>query len=156
MSVALLDVINSLSLASWGVVIGSLFTALLSGVVYWQDLTKRSSKLFFLFGLVNLVWGLVYAYFEGSFATSGMHAGITMLYATAAVVPPFLFLFLYVFSVEDSQLSKSKLLAFFSPYFAIVGILVFYPGFIVSYEEAVGDTLGKIVFGEGFLIYAFF
>ncbi|HAS84753.1 MAG TPA: hypothetical protein DCS23_01610 [Candidatus Yonathbacteria bacterium] len=156
MSVALLDVINSLSLASWGVVIGSLFTALLSGVVYWQDLTKRSSKLFFLFGLVNLVWGLVYAYFEGSFATSGMHAGITMLYATAAVVPPFLFLFLYVFSVEDSQLSKSKLLAFFSPYFAIVGILVFYPGFIVSYEEAVGDTLGKIVFGEGFLIYAFY
>lgn len=156
MSVALLDVINSLSFASWGVVIGSLFTALLSGVVYWQDLTKRSSKFFFLFGLVNLVWGLVYAYFEGSFATSGVHAGITLLYSTAAVVPPFLFLFLYVFSVENSQFSKWKLLAFFSPYFTIVGILVFYPGFIVSYQEADGETLGKMVFGKGFLIYAFY
>ena len=108
MSVALLDVINSLSFASWGVVIGSLFTALLSGVVYWQDFTKRSSKFFFLFGLINLVWGLVYAYFEGSLATSGVHAEITLLYATAAVVPPFLFLFLYVFSVEDSQLSSTE------------------------------------------------
>jgi len=156
MSVALLDVINSLSFASWGVVIGSLFTALLSGVVYWQDFTKRSSKFFFLFGLINLVWGLVYAYFEGSLATSGVHAEITLLYATAAVVPPFLFLFLYVFSVEDSQLSKWKLLAFFSPYFAIVGLLVFYPGFIVSYQESYGETLGKMVFGKGFLIYAFY
>lgn len=156
MSVALLDVINSLSFASWGVVIGSLFTALLSGVVYWQDLTKRSSKFFFLFGLINLVWGLVYAYFEGSFATTGVHAGITMLYAAAAIVPPFLFLFLYVFSVEESQLSKWKLLAFFLPYFAIVGILVFYPGFIVSYVEAEGETLGKMVFGKGFLVYAFY
>ena len=156
MSVALLDVINSLSFASWGVVIGSLFTALLSGVVYWQDFTKRSSKFFFLFGLVNLVWGLVYAYFEGSLATSGVHAEITLLYATAAVVPPFLFLFLYVFSVEDSQLSKWKLLAFFSPYFAIVGLLVFYPGFIVSYQESYGETLGKMVFGKGFLLYAFY
>jgi len=156
MSVALLDVINSLSFASWGVVVGSLFTALLSGIVYWQDLTKRSSKFFFLFGLVNLVWWLVYAYFEGSFATSGVHAGITMLYATAAVVPPFLFLFLYVFSVEDSKLSKWKLSAFFLPYFAIVVILFFYPGFIVSYQEAVGETLGKMVFGKGFPIYAFY
>ena len=156
MSVALLDVINSLSFASWGVVIGSLFTALLSGVVYWQDFTKRSSKFFFLFGLINLVWGLVYAYFEGSLATSGVHAEITLLYATAAVVPPFLFLFLYVFSVEDSQLSKWKLLAFFSPYFAIVGLLVFYPGFIVSYQESYGETLGKMVFGKGFLLYAFY
>lgn len=156
MSVALLDVINSLSFASWGVVIGSLFTALLSGVVYWQDLTKRSSKFFFLFGLVNLMWGLVYAYFEGSFATSGVHDGITMLYSTAAIVPPFLFLFLYVFSVEDSRFSKWKLLAFFSPYLAIVGILFFYPGFIVSYQTADGDTVGKMVFGQGFLVYAFY
>lgn len=156
MSVALLDVINSLSFASWGVVIGSLLTAVLAGVVYWQDLTKRSSKFFFLFGLVNLMWGFVYAYFEGSFATSGVYDGIAMLYSTAAIVPPFLFLFLYVFSVEDSRFSKWKLLAFFSPYLAIVGILVFYPGFIVSYQTADGDTVGKMVFGQGFLVYAFY
>ncbi|MBI5401117.1 MAG: HAMP domain-containing histidine kinase [Candidatus Yonathbacteria bacterium] len=156
MSVALLDVINSLSFTSWGVVIGSLFTALLSAVVYWQDLTKRSSKFFFFFGVINLVWGLVYAYFEGTFATSGVHAGIMMLYATAAIVPLFLLLFLHAFSVEDSQLSKWKFLAFFLPYFAIVGILIFYPGFIVSYQEAEGEALGKMVFGKGFLIYAFY
>ena len=156
MSVALLDVINSLSFASWGVVVGSLFASVLSGVVYWQDLTKRSSKFFFLFGLVNLLWGVVYAYFDGSFVTSGVHAGITMLYATAGVVPVFLLLFLYVFSVEYSQLSKWKLLAFFSPYLAIVGILIFYPGFIVSYQESDGEALGKMVFGKGFLIYAFY
>lgn len=156
MSVALLDVINSLSLASWGVVTGSFFTAILAGVIYWQDLSNRSTKFFFLFGLANLAWGIVYAYFEGSYATFGAYAGITLLYATAAAVPPFLFLFLYAFSVEDSKFSKWKLLALFSPYFAIVGILVFYPGIIASYREAIGGVAGAMVLGKGFLIYALY
>ena len=156
MSVALLDVINNLSITSWVVLVGSLVTALLAGVIYWQDLTKRSSKYFFLFGLANLAWGFVYAYFEGSFATHGVHTSIALLYSTTAIVPPFLFLFLYVFSVEKSELPFKKFIAFFIPYFAIVGILYWYPGFIVSYQEASDDMIGKIVFGKGFLIYAFY
>ena len=60
---AVLDIINNLSFTSWTVVIGSVFTAILSALVYWQDLSKRSGKFFLLFGLANLAWGIVYAVF---------------------------------------------------------------------------------------------
>lgn len=156
MSVPILDIINNLSVASWGVVIGSLITSVLAGVIFWQDLAKRSSKFFFLFGLANLVWGIVYAIFEGSFGTTGVHTGIVMLYISAAFVPPFLFLFLYVFSIERSELPFKKFVIFFIPYLAIVGILYWYPDFIVSYQEALNDAPAKMVFGKGFLIYAFY
>lgn len=154
MSVALLDIINNFTLVTWSVVIGSLIVAVLSGVIFWQDITKRSSKFFFFFCLINLLWGIVYAIFEGSFATSGAHTGIIMLYATAAIVPPFLFLFLYVFSVENSELSFRKFFIYFIPYFVIAGILYWYPEFIVSYREAQGDVPAKMVYGKGFAIYA--
>ena len=78
------------------------------------------------------------------------------LYMTAALVPVFLFLFLYVFSVEKSRFSKTRLLAFFAPYFAIVGLLFFFPDFVVTYQEGVGETAGKMVFGSGFIIYALY
>lgn len=156
MSVATLDIINNLSFAGWMVVIGSILTAVLSAVIFWQDLTKRSSKFFFLFGAVNAVWGIIYAFFEGAFSTSGVHTGIVTLYVTAGIVPVFLFLFLYVFSVEKSEMSLKKFVGFFIPYFVIVWILIYYPGFIVSYQEAVGDAPSKMVFGKGFLVYAFY
>lgn len=156
MSVSILDIINNVSFAGWGVVGGSFFAMALSGVLFWQDITKRSSKFFFFFGIANFLWGLSYAFFEGSLGTDGVHTGTTMLYLTAGIMPVSLFLFLYVFSVEKSEMSFRKFVAFFIPYFAIVGVFVVSPGFIVSYQEALGDAPAKMVFGKGFLIYALY
>lgn len=156
MSVPLLDIIKNVTFAGWAVVALSFFAAVLAVIIFWQDTGKRSGKFFFIFGLANLVWGLVYAFFEGTFGTPDVLLGTTLLYGTAATVPVFLMLFLYVFSVEKSMLSKKKLLVVFTPFLIIAGLLIFLPGFIVGYEEAKGTTLGKMVFGPGFVVYALY
>lgn len=153
MSVPILDIINNISFYGWVVVGGSVLTVLLSGVVYWQDITKRSSKFFFIFGIINLIWGFVYAFFEGSFGTADTQTGMVMLYIVAAIVAPFLFLFLYVFSVEKSRISFWEYVALFLPYFIIVGIMLAFPDIIVKYVIVDGEP-SKMVFGNSFWIYA--
>lgn len=154
MSVALFDAINNLAIISWAVVIGSLLASVLAGVVLWQDIAKRSSKFFFFFGIINLFSGIVYAYFEGAHSLSGVRMGITILYSISGIVPLFFFLFLYVFSVEKSEMTFRKFIAFFIPYLVFVVVLTMYPDFIVRYQEAQGEELGRMIYGSSFLIYA--
>lgn len=153
MPISLLDIISHLTSVGWMVVVGSFLTMLLSGVVYWQDFTKRSSKFFFIFGIINFVWGLAYGFFEGVFTTPDVYTGFITLYITAAIVPPFTFLFLYVFSVEKAKLPFIKIATYFVPYFIIVGILLYAPESIVSYQKNT-ETVGKVVFGKLFFVYA--
>ncbi|MFZ2303410.1 MAG: ATP-binding protein [Minisyncoccia bacterium] len=156
MPVALLDIISNLSIEMCVLVIWNLFIVVLSWVIFWQDLAKRNSRIFFFLAIINLLSSFVYAILDGSFSISGVYMGIVALYAVAAIVPPFLFIFLHVFSIENSEISFQKFVAFFVPYFAIVGILYWYPSFIVSYQEAPTGALDGMVLGKGFLIYIFY
>ena len=153
MLVSILDIISNISFIGWSVVVGSIFTAILSGIVFWQDITKRNGKFFFIFGIANAVWGLAYAFFEGSFGTLNAYLGIMLLYLTAAFMPVFSFLFIYVFSVEKVKLSKLKLLAFFAPSLMFAGVLIFYPNIIVGYRPILGAVSSKMIFGKGFIVY---
>lgn len=152
MSVTVLDIILNMSLAGWVVAVASLLMALLSGIVFWQDSTKHSSKFFFFFGLVVGGWGMAYAFFGGALGTSAIHIAVATLYLVAGLVPLSIFLFLYDFSVKGNPFSFWKFIAVLIPYFGIVSALTV-PGFIVSYKEASGDELGAIIFGKGYPIY---
>lgn len=92
MPVAVFDIFNNLSISSWGVVAGSIFAVLLSGVIFWKDTTKQSRKFLFLFGIVNASAALAYVFFEGSLGTPVVYIGMIMLYITSGIVPVFLLL----------------------------------------------------------------
>lgn len=152
MSVPVLDIILNISLAGWVVAVASLLMTFLSGIVFWQDSTKHSSKFFFFFGLVVGGWGMAYAFFDGALGTSTIHIAVATLYLVAGLVPLSIFLFLCDFSIKGNPFSFWKLIAVFIPYFGIAGAFMM-PGFIVSFKEASGSELGAIVFGKGYSIY---
>lgn len=156
MLVALLDIIYNLSPIGWGVAIGSLLVALISGVIYWQDVTKRSNKYFLLLGIVNAMWGLSYALFDGSLGTANIIYATKMLYIMSALAPFSIFLFLYVFSDENVPISFKKFLMLISPFLIIVIVLNMYPGLIVSYQDAQDPVSSRVIFGKGFSIYALY
>lgn len=153
MSIALFDLIQNLSLTSWGIVVGSALAAILSGVIFWQDTTKRSSKFFFLLGLVDAAWGLSYASFSGSIGTTGVGDAAVLLYIFSALTPFTLFLFLYAFSDESKVIPFKRFLVLFSPFLVISAILKMYPGFIVGYQPLLDGVPDRIAFGIGFPIY---
>lgn len=156
MSFTVLELFNNVSAFGWVVVAGGIFSAVLSGIIFWQDTTRQSNRLFFLFGFVNFVWGIVYAIFEGLFSTPDANTGVVMLYGTAVFIPTLLSLFLYVFSLENRSVSFLKIVVYFIPTVVIIGILYLYPSFIVSYQRSIADQSGKIIFEAGFSLYVFY
>lgn len=156
MATTILGVINNIPIIGWVVVLGSLLAAVLSGVIFWQDMTRRSNLIFFMLGIAVLLWGLCYAFFEGSTGGPFALAGVIALYGAAAIVPIFLFLFFYTFSVIRKELHFLTFAELFIPYFAIVGILIFFPSFIVERQEIYDGTFSSIVVGKGFYSYALY
>ena len=155
MNVSTLDIIHNISFMGWTVVLVSFLLTLFSGIIFWQDVTKRSNRFFFFFGIVIGVWGLAYAFFEGTLSTPLIHQSIIILYLVSGLVPLFTFIYLYVFSTEKSPFSFWKFVGLFSSYLAISATLVL-PDFVVGYQDALNGGVGRMIFGEGYLLYALY
>ena len=155
MNVSTLDIIHSISFEGWAVVIISFLLTLFSGVIFWQDVTKRSNRFFFFFGIVIGLWGVAYAFFEGTLGTPLVHQSIIVLYLVSGLVPLFTFIYLYVFSTEKSPFSFWKFVGLFSSYLAISATLIL-PDFVVGYQDALGGEAGRIIFGKGYLLYSIY
>jgi len=95
-------------------------------------------------------------FFNASTGTSLGVITVSLLYFVAGLVGPTLFLAIDGFSNAEIKRTKSHLVLIFGPYILLaIGFL--YPGMIVGYEEvAMGDTLGRITFGELFIPYALY
>lgn len=151
MPISLFTIVSNISTIGWVVVVGSVFSALLGAVVYWQNTKKRSSFFFFLFSSFTVVWGLAYAFFEGSIGTSVSQIGLVALYLSASIVPVLLFMFLYTFSNEDKAIPVSVFASLLIPAFLIALILFIDSASVVS---SGGVSSDKIIFGRGFWFYA--
>ena len=156
MPVVILDVIRNLSPMGAGIVLVSFLATLLSGIVFWQDMSKRSNKFFLFFGLIVGVWGMAYAFFDGTLGTPAIHASISLFYLSMALIPPFIFLYIYVFSSEKSSLSFWNLTAIFMPYLLLGSVLLIKPDFIVKYTTALDGVSGTIVFGKWYPLYVLY
>ncbi len=153
MSATILDAINNFSLSGWGIIIASLIIAIFWGVVYWQDTTKRSSKLFFVFSLVVFTWGTASVFYNATLGTLSAHTAVTALYFIAGFVAPTLFLAIDAFSNIEVKRSFKVLAVIFGPYL-VLAVGFFYPGMIVGYTDLPGDVaIGKITFGKLFIPY---
>lgn len=154
MELSLFDIINNLKITGWAVVLAGLLSGVLPAIVFWQDTKKRNSKFLFFLGTIVFFWGFFYAFFEGSAGTFTAHLATVALYMYASLVPLFIFLFLYVFSVENNRISPLRMFLFFVPYFFIAALLYIHPSYIVSYQIITDSVSGKMVFGEGFWIFS--
>lgn len=153
MNASILDAINNFSNSGWGIIIASIIIAIFWGVVYWQDTTKRSSKLFFIFSLVVFVWGTASVFYNATLGTLSAHTAVTVLYFVAGFIAPTLFLAIDAFSNTEGKRSLKELAVIFGPYLALA-IGFFYPGMIVGYVDLPGDVaIGKITFGKLFIPY---
>ncbi len=155
MNVSTLDIIHNISFVGWAVVLISFLLTLFSGIIFWQDVTKRSNRFFFFFGAIIGVWGLAYAFFEGTLGTPLVHQSIIVLYLVSGLVPLFTFIYLYVFSTEKTPFSFWKFVGLFSSYLTISATLIL-PDFVVGYQDALGGEAGRIIFGKGYLLYAMY
>ncbi|MFA5997106.1 MAG: ATP-binding protein [Candidatus Paceibacterota bacterium] len=156
MSAIVISIINNISTIGWIVVGGSLLALVMTGIVYLQDITRRSGLAFLFLGVIVFLWGLSYAFFDGAFRGAYAEVGIMVLYSAAATVPVFLFLFFYTFSTEKKKNSVWNLFALFVPFLLILTILVGAPDFIVGHQLHTGEEKNVIVFGKGFWLYALY
>ncbi len=143
---SIFDIINNISFVGWGVVISSFLSAMLCGVIFWQDLTKSSSKFLFLFGIVNASVAVVYTFFGDSFGASVGYAGMMILYITSAIVPVFL---LVKYNFVDIKIIVIEL-------FISVTVLVLTMGlfFVSSFLDLFIKTMTitVVVFAGAFLV----
>ena len=156
MPVVILDVIRNLSPMGVGIVLVSFLTTLLSGIVFWQDMSKRSNKFFLFFGLIVGVWGVAYAFFDGTLGTPAIHTSVPLFYLSMALIPPFIFLYIYIFSSEKNSLSFWNLTAIFIPYLFLASVFLVNPDFIVKYVTALDGVSGTIVSGEWYPLYVLY
>ncbi|MBI5078040.1 MAG: HAMP domain-containing histidine kinase [Candidatus Yonathbacteria bacterium] len=143
---SIFDIINNISLAGLGVVISSFFAALLCGVIFWQDVTKQRSLLLFLFGIVNALAALAYAFLGDSLGTSVAYAGMIMLYIASSVAPVFLFV---KYNLGDIKIIAIEL--FISITVLVLAVELFFADSLLDLFIKTGITV-LVVFASSFLV----
>lgn len=155
MSVIILDIVNNISFTEWVIAIGSLLVVMLSGVIFWQDTKKQSSKFFLIFSIAVFMWGSAFIIVNASAGTQFIHTAVTIFYFLAGFIAPTLFFAIDAFSNRDSKRSLGKFALVFGPYLVLsLGFLA--PGLIVGYAEIPGLELGKITFGKLYIPYSIY
>ncbi|OHA79926.1 MAG: hypothetical protein A2747_01760 [Candidatus Yonathbacteria bacterium RIFCSPHIGHO2_01_FULL_44_41] len=155
MSLSILDIISNISFAEWVIAIGSLLVTVLSGVIFWQDTKKQSSKFFLIFSIIVFMWGAAFIIVNASIGTQFVHTAVDIFYFIAGFIAPTLFFAIDAFSNRDRTRSFGKFAIVFGPYL-ILSLGFFVPGLIVGYEEIIGGGWGKITFGKLFILYALY
>lgn len=150
MPATILDVINSISLFGWGVVAEGVFVVVLSGVIFWQDILKRSNKFFFIFSVTVFLWGTSFVFLNVTAGLFAVYPLLALSYFLGGLIAPTLLFAIDSFSNRDSALSSSRLLLFSAPY-VLISLGFFIPGSIVGYADGATD---KIIFGDWFVYYA--
>lgn len=155
MSVTILDIIKNVSLAGWGMQVAGLFVALFWAVIFWQDVEKRSNKLFFIFSVVVFVWGVAAVFWEVAAETLFANTLVGIFYFVGGLIAPTLLFAIDSYSDKDGVYSSRGFVPILGPYI-VLSLAFFVPGLIVGYERAIDDIPGKIVFGKLFIAYALY